>query len=359
MAKENDPLADYFPSPEEEYSAYKKRKREKEENEKREKAKMERQDSDDDASAKATTKEGNDINRDFNVYDTSLSDDECEEINKFANPYVAYRDYMITGDFDAEEEMSDSQPENEYNLDELAQRNKVVKSLLDLKNELGDDIYSEEVEKRINEIGIYKIDSETLSLQKAVDFSRKRVKSYSKITMRIYQRDQDIIEDFLASTYNMSEIAVIFHRLSYPEDYQFVNSNWSAEFDEVDNIAVGVHTEDYRDVDLDDPETWPVHNIADIDIDVEFEINFQKALASLRKQIGNGNGTHIDVVDVGLRIPYSQISKATTYEIRLIKLLVELNYIPRVSVCIFKNDMDEDIRACAFITYLKLHKFSD
>lgn len=31
MAKEKDPLADYFPSPEEEYSAYKKRKREKEE----------------------------------------------------------------------------------------------------------------------------------------------------------------------------------------------------------------------------------------------------------------------------------------------------------------------------------------
>lgn len=356
MAKEEDPLADYFPSPEEEYSAYKKRKREKEENEKREKAKMERHDSDDDASAKATAKERNDINRDFNVYDTTLSDDECEEINKFANPYVAYRDYMITGDFDAEEEMSDSQPENEYNIDELAQRNKVVKSLLGLKSELGDDMYSEEVSRRINEIGIYKVDSETLSLQKAVDFSRKRVKSYSKITMRIYQADQDKIEAFLSSTYNMSEIAVVFHRLSYPEDYQFVNSNWSAEFTEDNNISEGVHESDYQDVDLDDPETWPVHNITDIDIDVEFEINFQKALDTLKKQIGNGDGTHIDV---GLRIPYSQISKATSYEIRLINLLVELNYTPRVSVCIFKNDMDEDIRACAFITYLKLRKFSD
>lgn len=356
MTKEEDPLADYFPSPEGEYSAYKKRKREKEENEKREKAKMERHDSDDDASAKATAKERNDINRDFNVYDTSLSDDECEEINKFANPYVAYRDYMTTGDFDAEEEMSDSQPENEYDLDELAQRNKVVKSLLNLKDEVGDDMYSEEVSRRINEIGIYKVDSETLSLQKAVDFSRKRVKSYSKITMRIYQTDEDKIKEFLSSTYNMSEIAVVFHRLSYPEDYQFVNSNWSTEFSESDNLSEGVHSEDYRDVDLDDSETWPVHNIADIDIDVEFEINFQKALASLKKQIGNGDGTHIDV---GLRIPYSQISKAATYEIRLINLLVELNYTPRVSVCIFKNDMDEDIRACAFITYLKLHKFSD
>lgn len=356
MAKEDDPLADYFPSPEEEYSAYRQRKREKEENEKREKAKMERQDSDDDDSAKATAKEGNDINRDFNVYDTSLSDDECEEINKFANPYVAYRDYMTTGDFDAEEVMSDSQPDNEYNLDELAQRNKVVKYLLDLKNELGDDIYSEEVEKLINEIGIYKVDSETLSLQKAVDFSRKRVKSYSEITMRIYQADQDKIEAFLSSTYNMSEIAVVFHRLSYPEDYQFVNSNWSAEFTEDNNISEGVHESDYRDVNLDDTETWPVHNIADIDVDVEFEINFQKILDSLKTQIGNGDGTHIDV---GLGIPYSQLSKATTYEIRLIKLLVELNYTPRVSVCIFKNDMDEDVRACAFITYLKLHKLSD
>ena len=356
MTKEEDPLADYFPSPEEEYSAYKKRKREKEENEKREKAKMERHDSDDDASAKATAKERNDINRDFNVYDTSLSDDECEEINKFANPYVAYRDYMTTGDFDAEEDMSDSQPENEYNIDELAQRNKVVKSLLGLKSELGDDMYSEEARWRINEIGIYKIDSETLSLQKAVDFSRKRVRSFSEITMRIYQADQDKIEAFLSSTYCMSEIAVVFHRLSYPEDYQFVNSNWSAEFSEDNDIAVGNHTSDYCEVDLDDTDTWPVHNIANIDIDVELEINFQKALAILRKQIGNGNGTHIDV---GLRIPYSQISKATTYEIRLINLLVELNYTPRVSVCIFKNDMDEDIRACAFITYLKLRKFSD
>lgn len=354
MAKEKDPFEDYFPSSEEEYSVYKKRKREKEANEKREKAKMERQDSDDDASAKATAKEGNDINRDFNVYDTSLSDDECEEINKFANPYVAYRDYMTTGDFDAEEEMSDSQSENEYDLHELAQRNKVVKSLLNLKDDVGDDVYSEEVGKRIKEIGIYKIDSETFSLQKAVDFSRKRVESFSKITMRIYQADQDKIEAFLSSTYNMSEIAAVFHGLSYPEDYQFVNSNWSAEFTEDNNISEGVHESDYQDVELDDPETWPVHNIADID--VEFEINFQKALASLKKQIGNGDGTHIDV---GLRIPYSQLSKATTYEIRLIKLLVELNYTPRVSVCIFKNDMDEDIRACAFITYLKLHKLSD
>lgn len=234
--------------------------------------------------------------------------------------------------------------------------NKVLKSLLDLKKELSDDIYSEEVENRINEIGIYKVDSETLSLQEAVNFSRKRVKSFSKITMRIYEADQDAIKAFLSSTYNMSEIAVVFHGLSYPEDYQFVNSKWSAEFTEDNNISEGVHESDYRDVDLDDTETWPVHNIADIDVDVEFEINFQKALASLKKQIGNGKGTHIDV---GLRIPYSQISKATTYEIRLINWLVELNYTPRVSVCIFKNDMDEDIRACAFITYLKLHKDSD
>lgn len=244
---------------------------------------------------------------------------------------------------------------NCFDKDQL-KSNKVLKLLLGLKKELGDDIYSEEVEKRINEIGIYKIDSETLSLQKAVDFSRKRVKSFSKITMRIYEADQDKIEAFLSSTYNMSEIAVVFHGLSYPEDYQFVNGSWSAEFTEDNNISEGVHESDYRDVELDDPETWPVHNIADIDIDVEFEINFQKALASLKKQIGNGDGTHIDV---GLRIPYSQISKAPTYEIRLIKLLVELNYTPRVSVCIFKNDMDEDIRACAFITYLKLRKFSD
>lgn len=356
MAKEKDPLADYFPSPEEEYSAYKKRKREEEENDKREKAKTEHHDSDDDASAKATAKEGNDRTQDFNVYDTSLSDDECEEINKFANPYAAYRDYITTGDFDAEEDMSDSQPEDEYDLDELAQKNKVVKSLLDLKNELGDDMYSEEVRERINEIGIYKIDSETLSLQKAVDFSRKRVESFSKKTMRIYEADQDKIEAFLSSTYCMSEIAVVLHRLSYPEDYQFVNSSWSAQFTEDNEISEGVHESDYRVVDLDEPETWPVRNIADIDVDVEFEINFQRALASLKDQIGNGNGTHIDV---GLRIPHSQISKATTYEIRLINLLVELNYTPRVSVCIFKNDIGEDNRACAFITYLKLHKLSD
>lgn len=244
---------------------------------------------------------------------------------------------------------------NCFDKDQL-KSNKVLKLLLGLKKELGDEIYSEEVKKRINEIGIYKIDSETLSLQKAVDFSRKRVKSFSKITMRIYEADQDKIEAFLSSTYNMSEIAAVFHGLSYPEDYQFVNGSWSVQFTEDNNISEGVHESDYRDVELDEPETWPVHNIADIDIDVEFEINFQKALAILKKQIGDGDGTHIDV---GLRIPYSQISKATTYEIRLIKLLVELNYTPRVSVCIFKNDMDEDTRACAFITYLKLHKFSD
>lgn len=376
MTKEKDPLADYFPTPEEEYAAYKKRKREKEEKEKIEKETMAHHKSDNNDFEKASSKEQNETTRDFNIYETSLPDDVCEEIDKYADPYVAYCDYMASmesDDVDNEEEdiykpiygdeynlddnedddMCGIQNRKGYNSEELAQRNKVAKSLVCLKKELGDDLYDpKEVQERIKHIGIYNFDPETLSLQKAVDFSRMRVASHSKITMRIYRADQDRIMSFLSDTYNMSEIAIVFHRLYYPDDYQFVNSNWNTEFDSCFNdICEGVHTFDYVDVDLDDIETWPVNDITDIDVDVEFEVNFQKALASLRQEIGNGDGTRIDI---GLRIPYSQISKATTYEIRLINLLVELNYIPRVSVCIFRNDMEEDIRACVFITFLKL-----
>ncbi|MDE6144049.1 MAG: hypothetical protein K2F94_08255, partial [Muribaculaceae bacterium] len=78
MTKEKDPLADYFPTPEEEYAAYKKRKREKEEKEKIEKETMAHHKSDNNDFEKASSKEQNETTRDFNIYETSLPDDVCE-----------------------------------------------------------------------------------------------------------------------------------------------------------------------------------------------------------------------------------------------------------------------------------------
>ena len=236
------------------------------------------------------------------------------------------------------------------------QNAKHLKPLFFLKEELGSDYeHTQEVDDLINEIGIYKVDNDTITLNEAVRRSRYRSLNSANVFKNLPECQEYRINGFLKSTYNMSEISAVFHKLSYPEDYQFligkddVIPSYNPGYDEC-SIAVGVHESDYREISLDDVETWPLYDAENVDVDVEFEVNFQKILNELKEEIGKC--TERTRIDLGLRIPYSQISKATSFEIRLINMLIKLNYEPRVSVCIFKNDDPLIDRACAFITYM-------
>ena len=241
------------------------------------------------------------------------------------------------------------------------QNAKHLKPLFFLKEELGSDYeHTQEVRDRINEIGIYKVDNDTITLNEAVKHSRYRNRSCSNKYHKLPERQSERIKAFLDFTYNMSEISAVFHRLSYPEDYQFllkeddVIPSYHPYSGDDSCEVVGVHESDYLEVDLNDFETWPLYDSDNVDIDVEFEVNFQKILNDLKEKIGKcAERTRIDV---GLRIPYSQISKASSFEIRLIDMLIKLNYYPRVSICIFKNDdpLIRIDRACAFLTYMFL-----
>ncbi len=239
------------------------------------------------------------------------------------------------------------------------QNAKHLKPLFFLKEELGSDNYHpQEIEDLINEIGIYKVDNDTITLNEAVKHSRYRNRDCFKKYHELPERQSGRIKAFLDDTYVMSEISAVFHKLSYPEDYQFLKKEYdvipSFHPDSGDSscLFVGVHESDYREVDINDVETWPLYDSDNVDIDVEFEVNFQKILNDLKEKIGKcAERTRIDV---GLGIPYSQISKESSFEIRLIDMLLKLNYYPRVSVCIFRNDDPLIDRACASITYMIL-----
>lgn len=248
------------------------------------------------------------------------------------------------------------------NIEELSKKNKVVKALKELSEVLGEDYeYTQELIDYINEIVIYKVDPDVITLQEAVNHSRMRVGHIGGKIQKHDERTSESIMQFLSSTYNMSEIGIVFHRLNYPQDYQWIDIDWYSvpvTYEGSCSVGVGAHESDYREIDLQDYGTWPLYDVNNVDIDVECEVNFQQLLREFKENIGVGRRSE-DYIDVGLKIPYSQLSKASSYEIRMIDFLRQLNYTPRVTVCIFKNDNPLIDRATFFLTYMNIFKYSD
>ena len=326
----------YFKSRDDEYQEYKRKK----ELLAREKAEKER-----------TDKE----QQDTQPLNTSIDSEQIEGAD--------YEDFAGIEDFSYEDTIATEEDDEKYfEMKELSNSNKPVRALLELREALGEDYEdTKELGDYINEIGIYKVDPDVITLQEAVTHSRRRV---NHIDEKVLKHDEDIeerVKAFLSYTYNMSDIGIIFHKLRYPQDYQWVNNDEDIicnNYEDCYKINVGVHESDYREIDLHDYETWPLYDVNNVDIDVECEVNFQQLLKELKESIGIGKRS-IDFIDVGLRIPYSQLSKASSYEIRLIDLLRQLNYTPRVTVGIFKNDNPLIDRAMLSLTYISIHKYSE
>lgn len=236
MEKEKDPLADYFPSPEEKYSAYKKRKREKEENEKREKAKMERQDSDDQSSGDSIGEEKVEIpNLDDNEF--TLSDAEMDELDRWeqdstdadndnfpskencrwslldsAESLTQEQLTTLLRFFNQDEEAlseSENDAEKKQKFVEWLGNNKKAKSLLELKERINESETSEDLRDKIRELGIYAVDEKTISLQHAVNFSRKRLVSGTKSKEnKIDSFSEGEIIGFLSSGYRCGDSGI-------------------------------------------------------------------------------------------------------------------------------------------------------
>lgn len=249
-----------------------------------------------------------------------------------------------------------------FNIEDLSKTNKVVKALRELLDVLGEDYEdTQELRDYINEIGIYKVDPDVITLQEAVNHSRMRVNHIGGKIQKHDELIERIIKVFLSSTYNMSEIGIIFHPLNFPQDYQWLNNDQYKicnDYGDCYSIGVGAHESDYTEIYLQDHETWPLYDVNNVDIDVECEVNFQQLLQEFKENIGVGRKS-LDYIDAGLRIPYSQLSKASSYEIRLIDFLRQLNYTPRVTVCIFKNNDPRIDRATFFLTYIPIYKYSE
>lgn len=379
MEKEKDPLADYFPSPEEEYSAYKKRKREKEENEKREKAKMERQDSDDQSSGDSIGEEKVEIpNLDDKEF--TLSDAEMYELERWeqdsteddndnfpskencrwslldsAESLTQEQLTILLRFFNQDEEalsVSENDAEKKQKFVEWLGNNKKAKSLLELKGRINETETSEDLRDKIRELGIYAVDEETISLQHAVNFSRKRKSqdhhksTESKITSNSYME----IQMFLSNGYNC-EITTVLHQLKFPDDYWWMDKDWKVYYYQ---FISGAHFSDYEEVNLDDPETWPLHDETEIDIDVEVEINFQKLLKEIDSHINDDRMYKSSQWDIILRIPYSQMSRTTAYEIRLIDFFRLRNIKARVSIVMGQSNIDLNERAFVSVDLLKM-----
>lgn len=384
MEKEKDPLADYFPSPEEEYSAYKKRKREKEENEKREKAKMEHQDSDDQSSGDSIGEEKVEIpNLDDNEF--TLSDAEMDELDRWeqdstdadndnfpskencrwslldsAESLTQEQLTTLLRFFNQDEEAlseSENDAEKKQKFVEWLGNNKKAKSLLELKERINESETSEDLRDKIRDLGIYAVDEETISLQHAVNFSRKRLVSGTKSKEnKIDSFSEGEIIGFLSSGYRCGDSG-IFHKFNYPNDYLWIDEGWKAIYNGAGqflNIVTGFHGNDYEEVDLEEPETWPLYDETDVNIDVEVEINFQRFLNELESII-NEDYYKSPYWDIILRIPYSQMSKASAFEIRLIDFLNQRNIKARVSISVGQSEVDIEERACLDASLLKIH----
>lgn len=231
----------------------------------------------------------------------------------------------------------------------LHQKLLAAKELLDQY----DGLYSlSEDENPLNNFDICAVDEDdledSLPLQESVYFSRRRNNRSEE-----YESDDMShgIKEFMGMTYD-DDVAEVFHKLNYPEDYQ-----WLTRFDDVDRFADCIgkgfqHDIDY--IELNDKDTWPMHDTSLLDPGVEIETHFQLILTKLEDEIGDGGFR----MDLGLRMPYSQKALLPSFEIRLIDFLVKHNVKPRVSLCLYKPGT-EGSRACIFLTYLIIKKDSD
>ena len=167
-----------------------------------------------------------------------------------------------------------------------------------------------------------------------------------------------MIKDFLSNAYDRSDVGIIFHKLHYPEDYQWIK-RYSHEvyktYPDFNNVLAGEHSDDYRTVDVYDVETWPTYDVQDVDVDVECEINFQNLLKDLKIKIEKT--LRSEYIDVVLYIPYSQLSKVPAYEIRTVDFLRQLKLIPRVCVGILTNNTSIYERAFFGLNYLQICSF--
>lgn len=317
----------YFRSRDDEYKEYKRKK----EIEAQEKAEQERK-------------------------DTPISEEPHSE-----EQLIDDQNFMNLNEYFSDEENSEDEElsEEDVKILELSQTNKTVKALLELRESLGENYeYTNELRDYINELGIYKVEPETISLQEAVKYSRQREKNGYGKNLNIDESEIRMIKDFLSTAYDRSDIGIIFHKLHYPEDYQWIK-RYSHEvyktYPDFNKVFAGGHSEDYSTVDVDDVETWPTYDVQDVDVDVECEINFQNLLEDLKIKIEKT--LRSEYIDVVLYIPYLQLSKATSYEIRTVDFLRQLKLIPRVSVGVLTNSISIYDRAFFELKYLQIFSF--
>ena len=349
MTKEKDPLADYFHDPDEEYREYKRKKRERLERE-REEA---QQSSNEQSEEEEEVCDG--IIDPIGDWDSEVeayieSDESNLESDEFNDEFIEEDESPFYEGF------SRSEQEITKDYDEQLMSNKAVLELKRLHEnmsnpEFADDVYD------LEPMEIYVVDSATESLNEAVRFSRYR-RSEGSLKKHDESNECDI-KEFLDSSYTSREIEVIFHKLNYPEDYLWAADGWEIRYCEhiYDTskdgpICTGNHYNDYDKVDVEDIDTWPLYNHEIVDVDVEMELSFKKLLDELMPVIGDGGFC----MDINLQIPYSQLAKVSTFEIRLIAFLITKNIKPRVSITIRNRDADIYNKACFYLTYLKITK---
>ncbi len=304
------------------------------------------------------------VNDELTLHDCTEGLDQ-KNLTKFliANEKVDQK--LANGHYEDVEEDADESPyyegfsrsEQEISQDYDAQleSNKMVVELKRLHNSLSDPEIANNVYKRIESMDIYIVDSATVSLNEAVRFSRYR-RSEGSLKEHDKSNEWDI-KEFL-KTFTSGENEVIFHKFNYPEDYLWADHGWEIRYCEHINtskdnpVCTGNHFCDYDEVDIEDIDTWPLYNHEIVDADVEVEISFQKLLDELVPVIGEGGFC----MDINLQIPYSQLAKVSTFEIRLIEFLISKNIKPRISITIRNRGADIYNKACFYLQYLKITK---
>lgn len=248
---------------------------------------------------------------------------------------------------------SEQEIRQDYNTQLMS--NKAVIELKRLHENMSNPEFADEIYD-LEPMEIYMVDSATESLNEAVRFSRYR-RSHGSLEKHDESNEWHI-KDFLASSYSSRGNEVIFHKFKYPEDYLWAADGWEIRYCEHINtskdapISTGNHCCDYNEVDIEDIDTWPLYNHEIVDVDVEMELSFQKLLDELMPVIGDGGFC----MDINLQIPYSQLAKVSTFEIRLIAFLITKNIKPRVSITIRNRDADIYNKACFYLLYLKITK---
>lgn len=345
MTKEKDPLADYFHDPDEEYREYRRKKRERLEREKEDTQHAVNEQSEEEEVCEEIIDPIGDLDPEVEAYIESLDlnedeDDFEEEEAGRARPFY--------------EGFSRSEQEIRQDFDAQLESNKTVVELKHLHDKMSDPEFKDKA-YNLEHMEIYIVDSATVSLNEAVRFSRYR---RSEGSLKKHDKSNEWhIKEFL-NTLTSGENEVIFHKFNYPEDYLWADNGWEIRYCEHINtskdnpVCTGNHFCDYDEVDIEDIDTWPLYNHEIVDADVEVEISFQKLLDELVPVIGEGGFC----MDINLQIPYSQLAKVSTFEIRLIEFLISKNIKPRISITIRNKDADIYNKACFYLQYLKITK---